>query len=67
MVRRNEKLVNGGPLKNYYFATNRWVLSQLWCSNMWFYRNNDIYQGEEEEDEDDMDDDEPAYSEWNQF
>ena len=35
---------------------------------MWFYRNNDIYQGEEEEeDEDDMDDDEPAYSEWNQF
>ena len=33
---------------------------------MWFYRNNDIYQGEEEEDEDDMDDDEPAYSEWNQ-
>ena len=34
---------------------------------MWFYRNNDIYQGEEEEDEDDMDDDEPVYSEWNQF
>ena len=34
---------------------------------MWFYRNNDIYQGEEEEDEDDMDDDEPAYSEWNRF